>query len=372
MTRESGSLGQGKVVLHLPLSPFNVYQDLMCEALAARGVTVRKIPFKEIYGWFPLARNRARACAIMHLHWPHGFYQTKRLYRALVKAAIFWLEMKKLRAQGIRLVWEVHDRGSHDVYHPCLDALVFNWLAGFSDRVVVHCEAARRWVEKDLGAPPDRVRVIPHGSFRGYYPDAVLREQARQELAIPAEAKVLLFFGSLRVDKGIPELLAAFSRLAQPDLRLVVAGWVAEPRPAEVLKTAAEKDPRIQVYPELIPDERVQYFLRAADVVVMPYREILTSGVLTLARDFRVPVVAPAMGCLPEQLGSAAGVLYDPATPAALEQAILTALEKSPEAWPLPDPAEEANLQWPKIAESLLAIYEEVDKNFETGRGGRG
>ena len=46
-----------------------------------------------------------------------------------------------------------------------------------------------------------------------------------------------------------------------------------------------------------IPDAELQVWLRAADVVVLPFRDILTSGSAILALSFGRAVVAPALGC---------------------------------------------------------------------------
>ena len=69
-----------------------------------------------------------------------------------------------------------------------------------------------------------------------------------------------------------------------------------------------------------VPDDRMQVYLRAADAVVLPYRDVLTSGSAILAMTFGQPVIAPAIGCLPESLGSEGTILYDADAPDGLER----------------------------------------------------
>ncbi|MEZ4597387.1 MAG: glycosyltransferase [Chloroflexota bacterium] len=57
--------------------------------------------------------------------------------------------------------------------------------------------------------------------------------------------------------------------------------------------------------PGNVPDDRMQVFLRAADVMVLPYRDVLTSGSAILAMTFGLPVVAPRIGCLPRRCRAA-------------------------------------------------------------------
>jgi glycosyltransferase involved in cell wall biosynthesis len=74
-----------------------------------------------------------------------------------------------------------------------------------------------------------------------------------------------------------------------------------------------------------VPSENLQLYLNACDVVVLPYREDLTSGAAMLALSFGRPVVAPRMGTLEELLTDDCGVLYDPRSDAALVDAMRAA-----------------------------------------------
>jgi glycosyltransferase involved in cell wall biosynthesis len=66
----------------------------------------------------------------------------------------------------------------------------------------------------------------------------------------------------------------------------------------------------------------VQYYMRACDVCVLPYRQVTTSGAAILALSFGVPVVAPRMGCFVDLIGEDRGVLFDPDHPASLAEAL--------------------------------------------------
>jgi glycosyltransferase involved in cell wall biosynthesis len=62
--------------------------------------------------------------------------------------------------------------------------------------------------------------------------------------------------------------------------------------------------------------------MRAADAVVLPFREILSSSSAALAMAFGRPVMAPRAGNIVEMLGEDGGILYDPADPAGLATAL--------------------------------------------------
>jgi glycosyltransferase involved in cell wall biosynthesis len=347
------------IALHAPVSASNPYQELLLRALAELGVEARGVPFAELNGFFPLRRHGAGRAQVTHLHWVHGFYQSPGLIRSAGRALFFLLELLSLRLGGARLVWTVHDRGTHDALHPRLDRFLCRCLVRLCHDLTVHCQAARDWVVEEWGAPASRVRVIPHGSFLGYYPDQVGREAARQALGLDRDARVILAFGSIRADKGLLDLLAAFRRLPDPGLRLLIAGWVADPAAAAELREAAQPEPRAVLHLERVPAERVQYYFRAADLAVAPYREILTSGAVVLAQAFALPMLAPAVGCLPEQVGTG-GIVYDPASPRALADALVRALaaDLAPLAAASRARAEAEDASWQRVAKMLLAVYE--------------
>ena len=70
---------------------------------------------------------------------------------------------------------------------------------------------------------------------------------------------------------------------------------------------------RVKSYDDAIPADDMQIYLNASDVVVLPFLDTLTSGSAILALGFGRPVIAPAVGCLPELLrGHGCGIVYEP------------------------------------------------------------
>ena len=56
----------------------------------------------------------------------------------------------------------------------------------------------------------------------------------------------------------------------------------------------------VRIIDEYVPNEDVGRYFQAADLVVQPYESATGSGVVQLAFGFRKPVVATAVGSLPE------------------------------------------------------------------------
>jgi glycosyltransferase involved in cell wall biosynthesis len=70
---------------------------------------------------------------------------------------------------------------------------------------------------------------------------------------------------------------------------------------------------------EFVPDPETEVYFKAADVLVLPYRNIFESGVLFLAYRFGLPVIASDVGSFREELTNCgAGLLFESGNPAAL------------------------------------------------------
>jgi glycosyltransferase involved in cell wall biosynthesis len=51
--------------------------------------------------------------------------------------------------------------------------------------------------------------------------------------------------------------------------------------------------------------------MNAADVLVLPYQDILNSGSVYLGLSFGIPIIAPEIGCIPSTMPQTTKLLYD-------------------------------------------------------------
>jgi glycosyltransferase involved in cell wall biosynthesis len=74
---------------------------------------------------------------------------------------------------------------------------------------------------------------------------------------------------------------------------------------------------------QCIPDQDIELYFKAADVLVLPYNEIFQSGVLFLGFNFGLPAVAADVGSFKEEvIEGKTGLLYPPGDPTGLGDAI--------------------------------------------------
>jgi glycosyltransferase involved in cell wall biosynthesis len=340
-------------------SSTNPYLKRLTRALREQGVWVRRAsprrgPAPIVRAWVRAGRPR-----ILHIHWSEAFLGTDPSGPGWIRRTRFLGELWMLRRLGVRIVWTLHNLGAHERDRDEVEVAVHRSLVLRSHRVIAHCRAAvDAALELYQLGEEDRRRfcVIPHGNYLGSYRDSMSREEARADLGLPLDGPVFVFVGAIRQYKGVDELIAAFQGLPDPSARLVVAG---KPRgdAATRVPQAASSDPRIQVIAERIPRSRMGVVLRAADAVVLPFRDVLTSGSMILAMGFGRAVIAPRLGCLPETIPAEGAILYDPSAPDALADALREALGRDLDAMGDHNLEAARALDWSDIARETIAAY---------------
>lgn len=208
-----------------------------------------------------------------------------------------------------------------------------------------------------LGVPKERVRVVPSGL------DADDRGDAALGRAIAGAERYVLALGTVEPRKGLPDLVRAFDRLAasRPDLRLLVVGpdgWGTKAFGAAAMM--ARHHDRIRRLPwidvatrgDLLAGARVLAVPSVYEGFGYPALEAMAAG---------TPVVATAVGSLPEVLGDAAS--FVPANDLdALTDALGRVLDDDAHAARLGanGPAHAATFTWDACAAGLAELYRDA------------
>jgi beta-1,4-mannosyltransferase len=302
-------------VLFLPAAS-NPYQYLLAEALAPLGVEVEHRSRFPSERW--LVQNRG-SVDLLHIHWLHQLYAWG--WKTPLRFGRFVAKLCVARSLGYKIVWTMHNVMPHERTLPGIDLLARLAMVGLANAVIVHCEYARQEVNRRFRRKHG-VHVITHGNYALSHSESMSRQQARRILSIGDDCFVYLCFGRIRPYKGVEGLVCAFRRLDTPQAALLIAGDCHSEDQKRALLDMTSSDRRIRTFLEYIPDEAVPQLFAAADVVVAPFREVLTSGSVILGLTFGRPIVAPERGCLPELIGPQTGILYDPMDGGALLKAL--------------------------------------------------
>ena len=334
----------------------NPYGPLLARAMAGVGVEL-EAGYDEDLSESWLMENRGRV-DILHLNWPSYMYNADDAGESVRKCAALIGHLTRARFLGYRVVWTVHNLYPHERPHPGLDRLARLAITQIATALIVHCEYGRGQVAAHFHRTHG-IFTIPHGHFIDAYENNVSRIEARRALGIAPDGFVYLFFGNVKRYKGVERLLEVFSSLPGERLRLLLAAKVNSEYSADVVARARAGDPRILMQTaEFFPDEELQLLFNAADVMVLPFVDMLTSGSAITAMSFARPVIAPGIGCLPELLDDRSGIIYDARAGDGLERAMKEIRERD-----LPAISEGAfqrakALSWESIAEKTLEAYQ--------------
>jgi glycosyltransferase involved in cell wall biosynthesis len=181
------------------------------------------------------------------------------------------------------VVLTVHDPESMGGAAEVLPDEVRRWRR--ADAIIVHSEQARAIVAARVpGVPVHAVPIDLNVSS-----SVVSRAEARSHLGL-GSGPIALVLGFLRPYKGLGLLSSAWPSVARglPEARLMLVG---EAYPSEELDRLSALD-GVELRPGFLPDEEIDFWAAAADVLVMPYDRGSHSGVLHRALAVATPVLA--------------------------------------------------------------------------------
>jgi glycosyltransferase involved in cell wall biosynthesis len=190
------------------------------------------------------------------------------------------LSLRRL-ARLAPLVCTVHDAWPHDmrvprpVVRPYLRALY-----RISGAIMVLNEQLKQILIDEFDVDPDRIHVVPHQI-----------PQFRTEPKTLSREPTVLFFGTLRRNKGVDVLLRAVPKFADAGVRVIVAGRGDPTAEREVLELG-QRYPLLETHVGWVSAaEKWQMFDRS-DLVLLPYNDYASeSGVLNDAYGHHTPVV---------------------------------------------------------------------------------
>ena len=205
-----------------------------------------------------------------------------------------------------------------------------NWHWRFNDRVIAVSEQTRRFHIARNFVSPGRIdtvhNFIDHARFAATAPSA--RAAMRASFGIESSAALIGFVGRLHPSKGWSDLLSVIARVTttMPDIGLLAVGTGEENYRAELEREAA----RFGIADNIIwAGERsdVPEILSALDLFVSPSRDESFGLAVLEAMAAGVPVVAAAVGGLPEVVRDGeTGVLVGPGDHIAMSNAIVALL----------------------------------------------
>lgn len=346
-----------KVIFIPDYRKVNPYQKALADSLSKEGV---EVSFGTTSSLFPVLRSVKSDWRpdILHIHWIHPFLLASSKGKTIVKSICFIAELVVLRILGIKFVWTVHNIVNHEKRFSSLELFFTKIAIRFFNRIITHSHFAKNEVKKVYNITDNsKIQIIPHGNYINNYKNAVGRIEARNKLKIDEKEIVFMYFGLIRPYKGVFELIDSFKKLNVPQKKLLIVGKPCNNEFAKNILKRCNKNENIKTVFEFIPDNEVQIYMNAADIVVLPYRNILTSGTIILAMSFGKSIIAPAIGCIPEALDREESFLYDPSVKDGLIKAMRQVFDSDLEKMGRHNFKLAKQLGWDKIAKKTYEVY---------------
>jgi glycosyltransferase involved in cell wall biosynthesis len=207
-------------------------------------------------------------------------------------------------------------------------------------------------------------RFVPHPLYDNFG-DPLAQAQARMTIGLPADGRIILFFGFIRRYKGLDLLLEAMAdpRIAAAGILLLVAGeFYEDEAPYQALLDRPEIRERVILRTNFIPDSQVRNYLCSADLVVQPYRSATQSGVTPLAYHFEVPMLVTRVGALPDMVPDGqVGIVCEP-DPASIADGILRFYDTGADHFIPHIRSEKKKYTWQRVQDTLQTLANAVQK----------
>ena len=307
----------------------NHFVSSLGKALEAQGCEV-------VYGLELLWRDEVLSCDIVHFQWPEGIFglfghKVTEEELSKVERRLTWL-----KEHGKRIFYTCHNLKPHTNRNPGVLRL-YEVLYRHADTIVhlghYSCELLQAQY------PDVRHVVVPHHIYNNVFTFSVSQQEARQRLHLPQDKKIILSFGKFRNNQERNFILNLKDKcnynkeaalfLMPGFYRETLHTWNPKKLVNRLYHTMRYKLAGIQFSNEVIPDELMQCYFRAADVILIQRVDILNSGNLPMAFHAGRVVVGPDVGNVGEILEETHNFTFNPADMDSAVTAVLKALEVS-------------------------------------------
>lgn len=270
----------------------------------------------------------------------------------------------RLKRKGRKVVLTVHDILPHKFFlGGSIDKKMIKKMYDASDKLLVHTASLKKEIIELFSQPSEKIETVPHGFFD--LPASTIDKTALQvKYHTPQDKKILLFFGTIRENKGLDILLDAMKDLKNEYFLLITGQRAgASEKPIEFYKETIKKnDVSDSVYwvERYITDEEASEVFMVADAIILPYKKTFhaQSGVLNLAIGYEKPCVVTDVGGIGETVREYnLGIVVKPEDVEALKKGIAT-LFKDEKHFGF-DSCKEDN-SWEKVCDKLIGVYEEL------------
>jgi len=302
---------------------------------------------------------------------PFNWVQTANLINQLSPGLLilrFWMPFfgmalgtigKRVNRKATRIIGLVDNAIPHEPRPG--DQMLTKYFTAACDGFMVMSSAVEADIRRFTTDKP--IAMSPHPVY-DHYGEKLDRQSACELLGIDPENQYMLFFGMIRKYKGLDLLLNSFALLKEkmPKLRLIIAGeyYEDEGKYKAMIQELGLTDQIINVN-QYIPNDEVNRYFSAADIVTQTYHTATQSGITQIAYHFEKPMLVTDVGGLSEIVphGEVGYVVEkEPEKIAAALEDFFTNERK--QSFEMNVKAEARKYSWQYFVDNLIDLYKET------------
>ncbi len=346
-----------QALLYSNLGQLGVEHQYVGELTGSQTLNLILLPFEVTIG-------KLRGFSCLHLHWVFRFSIPLLGGSSAIRRLMRWYFVGILtlcRTLGVAVVWTAHNVLPHTQVFDN-DRLARRQLTVRCASVIAHNEATLQELT-GMGCEIASSSVIRHGPYSQRFGC-----DGQRGVVAKSDHVRLVFFGSLLEYKGVQDLLDVLISYEFPStLSCVIAGSCDNPElTGRIIDMARHCRIPLELRLEYLPDDDLNDLLASADVVVLPYRQVTTSGSVIMALGEGCPVIIPESPTLSD-IPSTCAWRYD-GSHSGLAEALLQAATTSTERladMSVAAHAYVATLSWGDAARATRDVFHEAVASLE-------
>lgn len=255
------------------------------------------------------------------------------------------------------VLWTIHDPFLHTGEQRFSTTVLYKIIGFFGPNVVVHNKFWIKDFMRTYSLNPKNINYVRHGTMEVY------QSFCERRYSPEPSKKTVLFFGRISKYKGIEYLVHAAIKAKNsiPNLKVVLAGEGKYYFDTSLI----ENNQMFESLNRYIGNEELVELIQKSDIVCCPYTDATQSGVVLTAFALNKPVIASAVGGIPEVvIPDVTGKLVPPKDEDALSGAIVDMLSDETMLKKMSENIENlfvsGDFSWNSIRDQMLGIYKKT------------
>lgn len=283
----------------------NPYQKLLYQSSKDRGDIIQSANIERALDFIQQHKNQK---VVFHMHWLNALWNNcKSDKESWIVLNDFMSNIRLFQKCGGRVVWTIHNHLPHENNYSEQDFRLRCFLCKYADRIHLHC--ASHIYELDyLPLNIEKIFIQRHGSYLGYYGKFSISDKIA---SFDTNNLTAVFVGMLRGYKNVDKLLEIASSLSNQGVKVSIVG---KPDSKELESRIANYCSSYNINHILrrVTEQEIHEICVGADIGIVSYDKILTSGTLKLYMSYGMQIIAPNLHTINIEDRYNTFVRYDP------------------------------------------------------------